>query len=484
MIERASIDRSDLEAELAKFREAEPAYDSTSQLDELRSTDYARLDRLGQVYLDYTGGGLYAESQIRQHLTLLSEHVFGNPHSTNPTSMAMTRLVEQTREYILEFFNGSPNEYVVIFTLNATGALKLVGESYPFGPGDQYLLTFDNHNSVNGIREFAKAKGAEITYVPVLPPDLHVDAETLGTAFDRQHANGNNLFAFPAQSNFSGVQHPLGWIDLARSKGWDVLVDCAAFAPTNALDLSRWHPDFVSLSFYKIFGYPTGIGCLIARKAAMARLQRPWYAGGTISFSSVQAALAEGGGFYLTPGSAGFEDGTLNYLGIPAVEIGLKHVRKIGIETIHQRVICLTRWLLEKLAGLRHVNGRQMIQIHGPVSTHGRGGNISMNFFAPDGNLIDCRTIENYASQQNISIRSGCHCNPGAREVALAISEESMVSCFRDKTRMSFEEFQHIIDGKTAGAARVSVGLATTFADIYQYWQFARCFLDKPWSEI
>ena len=64
----------------------------------------------------------------------------------------MTRLVEQARDYVLQYFNASADEYMVIFTLNATGALKLAGESYPFGAGDTYLLTSDNHNSVNGIR--------------------------------------------------------------------------------------------------------------------------------------------------------------------------------------------------------------------------------------------------------------------------------------------------------------------------------------------
>ena len=60
--------------------------------------------------------------------------MFGNPHSTNPTSAATTELVERARAYVLEFFNASPDEYVAIFTPNATGALKLVGESYPFAP--------------------------------------------------------------------------------------------------------------------------------------------------------------------------------------------------------------------------------------------------------------------------------------------------------------------------------------------------------------
>ena len=68
---------------------------------------------------------------------------------------------------------------LVIFTQNASGALKLVGESYPFGPGDRYLLTFDNHNSVNGIREFARAKGAEVIYAPVIPPDMYIDDDKL-----------------------------------------------------------------------------------------------------------------------------------------------------------------------------------------------------------------------------------------------------------------------------------------------------------------
>src|SRR5690242_2972638 len=100
-----------MEAALTAFRRAYPAYDSTGRLDELRATEYGRLDRQGHVYLDYTGGGLYAECQVRDHLALLSEAVLGNPHSRNLTSMAMTRLVEQARAYVLRYFNASPDEY-------------------------------------------------------------------------------------------------------------------------------------------------------------------------------------------------------------------------------------------------------------------------------------------------------------------------------------------------------------------------------------
>ncbi|MCP4693022.1 MAG: aminotransferase class V-fold PLP-dependent enzyme, partial [Desulfobacterales bacterium] len=117
-----------------------------------------------------------------------------------------------------------------------------------------------------------------------------------------------NLFAFPAQSNFSGVQHPLEWIEAARARGWDVLVDAAAFAPTNRLDPGRWKPDFVPISFYKIFGYPTGVGCLVARKKVLARPRRSWFAGGAVSAASIR-----GDAHFLYEGTAAFEDGTVNY---------------------------------------------------------------------------------------------------------------------------------------------------------------------------
>ena len=456
------------------FRQAYPAFDSTRKLDELRATEYARLDRQGHVYLDYTGGGLYAECQLRDHMALLCDGVFGNPHSKNLTSLAMTQLVEQTREYVLQYFNASPAEYMVIFTQNSTGALKLIGESYPFGPGDTYLLTFDNHNSVNGVREFARSKGATVTYIPIVPPDLRVDVRQLAQNLEEAHPGKNNLFAYPAQSNFTGVQHPLEWIAEAQSKGWDVLLDAASFAPSNRLDLSRWHPDFVDLSFYKIFGYPTGTGCLLVRKTTARKLRRPWYAGGTITFSSVVAF-----DHYLTPGPAGFEDGTVNYLSLPAVEIGLKWIESIGIDLIHTRVMCLTGWLIDQLLALRHSNGNPVIRLYGPPNTHRRGGTIQVNFFDRAGKLIDCNDVERMANEEHISLRAGCHCNPGAREIALGFTKEDLAVCFRDKDRLTFEQFLHVIDGKTTGALRASIGLATTFADVYRYLQFAETFIDS-----
>src|SRR4051794_21319030 len=187
--------QDEADAAFLAFRRDYPVYDATRALDTLRATEYARLDRQGHVYLDYTGGGLYAESQLRDHLALLQDLVFGNPHSKNLTSLAMTELVERARAAVLHYFNASPDEYEAIFTPNATGALRLVGEAYPFAPGGHYLLTADNHNSVNGIREFARARGATVTYLPLVAPDLRADPDALARGLDLAHPGGHRLFA-------------------------------------------------------------------------------------------------------------------------------------------------------------------------------------------------------------------------------------------------------------------------------------------------
>jgi molybdenum cofactor sulfurtransferase len=456
-----------------RFLETYPAYRSTGHLDVLRDTEYARLDQQGQIYLDYTGGSLHAATQLHEHLALLHDNVFGNPHSTNPTSQAMTELVERTRATVGAFLHADPDEYEVIFTPNASGALRLVGEAYPFAPGGELLLSADNHNSVNGLREFARAKGVTYRYAPLQPHDLRLEEAALDALLAAPGVGAQRLFAYPAQSNFSGVQHSLEWIEHAQAQGWDVLLDAAAFLPTNSLDLSRWHPDFVSLSFYKLFGYPTGIGALVARRSALAKLRRPWFAGGTITLASVL-----GDGHILAEGAAGFEDGTVNYLSIPAVAIGLRHLAAAGTDIIQARVRCLTGWLLEELAALRHRNGVRLITVHGPPSTDGRGGTLALSFHDTKGRRINPAMIERAANAARISLRTGCFCNPGAAEYARGLTSAELTPLMHANPPPTRAQFLEALGERAPGAVRVSLGIASNFADAHAFLQLACGYLD------
>lgn len=474
------------------FHEAHPTYQNSVSIDHLRRKEYHNLDKDGHIYLDYTGGGLYAEFQLQEHFELLRHNIFGNPHSISPTSSAITKLDEQARASVLQFFNASPEEYTVIFTANSSHALKLLGEAYPFAPDGELALLWDNHNSVHGIREFAKAKGASVKYVPVSSPDLLADEALLWAALEPEKARATDdkaparLFAYPAQSNFSGVQHPLEWIATAQARGWHVLLDAASFVPTNRLDLSKWHPDFVPVSFYKMFGYPTGVGCLIARKASLSQLKRPWFAGGTVWGVTVQTQRN-----VLSEGNEAFEDGTVNYLSLPAVEIGLKHLANVGMEMIHERVICLTDWLLKSLLSLYHHNGKPLIRIYGPQTTQQRGGTISFNFIDVKGLIVDERIVDQRAAQYQLSLRTGCFCNPGAGEAAFNLSERSLLLAFDRNTEhmqqhgvmKKWDDFLVDMGMPNGGAIRVSLGLVTNFADVYRFIHFTYSFLNRVPTE-
>jgi molybdenum cofactor sulfurtransferase len=474
-----ALERDDLALaeSCAQFRRAYPGYEGTARLDDLRTRDYARLDRTGQVYLDYTGAGLYAESQVTRHAEFLRAHVLGNPHSASPTSDTTTQAVERVRRRVLAYFNAPAELYTVVFTLNATGAIKHVGECFPFAARSRCLLTADNHNSVNGIREFAERRGADVQYVSLTMPDLRIDRAALGACLAQADPHVANLFAYPAQSNFSGVKHPLEFVREAQDQGWRVLLDAAAFVPTNRLDVARVRPDFVSVSFYKMFGYPTGVGCLIARTEALAALRRPWFAGGTVNFASVRGRT-----HILAPREAGFEDGTLNFLDIAAVEIGLDHIEAVGIDCIATRVHCLTGWLLARLLELRHSNGRHMVRIYGPAAMEARGATITMNFYDPDGHLLDYRRVEELAAGEGLSLRTGCFCNPGAGEVAEGLTAEDMREAAATGTDMSLPRFLQFIQhrgGRSAGAIRASLGIASNFADAYRFYRFAADLRDQ-----
>ncbi|TDQ54969.1 aminotransferase class V-fold PLP-dependent enzyme [Actinorugispora endophytica] len=466
--------------EQTDFLDAYPGYVDTAGLDELRAAEYRYLDENGHLYLDYTGGGLPAEAQIRAHAQRVARGCFGNPHSTSPASTASTELVERARAAVLRYFNAQPEEYAAVFTANATGACRLVGEAYPFQPGRRFVQLVDNHNSVNGIREFARSRGAQIDTVGLTGPELRGDEEGVRAALSRpvpptlRPAGRSGLLAYPAQSNFTGVQHPLGWIETAHDHGFDVLLDAAAYAPANRIDLGETKPDFMPVSWYKIFGYPTGLGCLVVRREALARLERPWFSGGTIRSASVA-----GDWHHPAEGESAFEDGTLNYLSIPDVEVGLRWLSGIGVETVRARVRCLTGWLLDRLTAARHATGEPLARVYGPVTTEARGGTVAFNFLDPAGTVVDERVVARDAAARRISLRTGCFCNPGAGEAAFELDRDVLASRAL-RTAATLDDVMSALGMPSGGAIRVSTGLVSNIADVSRFLDFALAtYLDR-----
>jgi molybdenum cofactor sulfurtransferase len=437
----------------------------------LRKSQYSRLDMNEHVYLDYTGGNLHPDYLVKQHYRFLQNAVYGNPHSVNPASRLADHYIELSRTAILDFFNA--HDYYCIFTSNATMALQIVGECYQFSQQSHFLLTADNHNSVNGIREYCKTSGCHFTYTPMNFRDLTINETELNKNLDLFPGSINKLFAYPAQSNASGVRHSLNWIRKAQDRGWNVLLDAAAFVPTSALDLSKHQPDFVCMSFYKMFGYPTGIGCLLVKKTKFNLLRKPWYAGGTITLSA-NAYSAH----FLRNGHARFENGTLNYLEIPAIKTGLDFLTGIGMENICTQIKLLSDKFLKSVLPITHDNGQPLIKLYGPQNSENRGANFLINFFDDAGIQYPCTFIEQLAGENNLSIRTGCFCNPGIDELNNGISESQLRKYFTSRSDGDYDDMISVL-GKTRGAIRISLGLPANESDIQRFVAFCEGFIGK-----
>jgi selenocysteine lyase/cysteine desulfurase len=405
---------------------------------------------------------LYAERQVRAHAELLSRSVFGNPHSENPASRESTRIIEAARAQVLRFLDASAEDYAVIFTANASAAIKLVAESFPFGKDASLVLTADNHNSINGIREYARKAGAPVHYLP-LDGELRLDRPEL--RLSRFAPRERGLFAFPAQSNFSGVKHPLSLVRRAQSLGYQVLIDAAAFVPSSPLSLRSVPADFVALSFYKVFGFPTGVGALVARHDSLSGLTRPWFAGGTLEYASVQNDRH----LLRSPGDGAFEDGTPAFLSIAALDEGFKLLDEVCMRRLNTHVMRLTAYLLDGLRRLKHSNGSPLVKLYGPRNMQDRGPTIAFNVLDRAGHAIPFSNVEDRARDEGVSLRGGCFCNPGASESAFGFRADHLARCLDQvsDTGFSIERLAECLGpGVPVGAVRASLGLPSTFGDV------------------
>uniref|UniRef100_A0A2K5UYE8 Molybdenum cofactor sulfurase n=1 Tax=Macaca fascicularis TaxID=9541 RepID=A0A2K5UYE8_MACFA len=450
-------------------------------LRELRARESGRL--AGTVYLDHAGATLFSQSQLESFTNDLMENTYGNPHSQNISSKLTYDTVEQVRYRILAHFHTTAEDYTVIFTSGSTAALKLVAEAFPWvsqGPessGSQFCYLTDSHTSVVGMRNVTMA--INVTSTPVRPEDLW-SAEERGASVSDPDCQLPHLFCYPAQSNFSGVRYPLSWIEEVKSGRlhpvstpgkWFVLLDAASYVSTSPLDLSAHQADFVPISFYKIFGFPTGLGALLVHNRAAPLLRKTYFGGGTAS------AYLAGEDFYIPRPSVAqrFEDGTISFLDVIALKHGFDTLERLtgGMENIKQHTFTLAQYTYVALSSLRYPNGAAVVRIYSDSefsSPEVQGPIINFNVLDDKGNIIGYSQVDKMASLYNIHLRTGCFCNTGACQRHLGISNEMVRKNFQAGHVCG--DNMDLIDGQPTGSVRISFGYMSTLDDVQAFLRF------------
>jgi molybdenum cofactor sulfurtransferase len=391
----------------------------------------------------------------------------------------------------LEHFKASIHgEWDVIFTANATAGIKLVGDAFPWtrssatsnGTTRASKLTIlrEAHTSLVGLRGIAHndARGnidvetidqrqleqlletppkkdqiqlkhrrdhssTQTTFHPSPPPSPN--ASTRHLVMDSNNNDNSepiyNLFAYPAQCNFGGRRFPLSWpaqikdrLDTPTQKNL-VLLDAASYVMTAELDLSDHSssPDFVVVSFYKMFGFPTGLGAVIVKTELSSKLRKSYFGGGTVSAITSEESWQ----VYRTSLHGRFEDGTLNFLDIVALDLAFDSMREIygSYSTISPHVAALHKFLYRSMMSLNHYNGAPLCDIYVESSDMGSdlvdnlstyGPILNFNLRRSNGQWIGYGDVERLASMKDIHVRTGGFCNPGSMQRWLDLSAEEV----------------------------------------------------------
>ena len=442
------------------------AYDA--YVEEMRKVQYPMLK--DATYLDHAGTTLYSKVLMDRFHSDMMGSLFGNPHSASPSSQLSTQLVEDTRLQLLRFFNADPMEYDLVFTANATAAIKLVMEAFRAQDGGfWYGYHVDSHTSLVGVRESAEEHRC-------FESDGEVERwiETSG----QDTATRTKLFAYPAQSNMNGRRLPLDWtsrIQSASTSRCYKLLDAAAYASTSPLDLGTLDvkPDFVALSLYKIFGFPD-LGALVVRKASAHIFSgRQYFGGGTVDM--VVSLKEQWHAPKTSTVHEQLEDGSLPIHSIIALKAAIQtHSELFGtMQQVARHTEMLAQRLHDELAAMKHSNGVPAATVYGDRESP-CGPVVAFNMRNSQGDWVSTYEVEKTATVKRIHIRTGGLCNPGGIATSLGLEPWEMRDNFFSGQRCGGEN--DIMNGKPTGMVRVSLGAMSVLGDVENFLCFIKEF--------
>jgi molybdenum cofactor sulfurtransferase len=439
-----------------------------------------------EVFLDYAGSALPWQSQLQASSHLL----LGNPHShIGPTASRTLQQIERVRQQLLELWDATPDllagfprtvtdgeqqhpGYHMFFTSGTTEALRMVAEHFDFTPQQSlFACPAASHTSVVGMRECAIRAGASFR--------VWNRSEEM---FDILHTAPNStqhLVVLPLECNFSGDRLESHVYEAFRTQpGWCVGLDMAKAACTERISLKTWDPDFAVVSFYKIFGAPTGLGALLVKKqstlAAMLLSPDPnaYFGGGTVHVVTPSRDYV-----VRKTTEHNLRGGTSHFRGICELAYGLGTLQKLGgMAAIRNHTRVLTRELVRRLRLLRHAStGQSAIVLYGAWAdpqTLNRdecpGPTVTFNVLREDGmTYVGYHEIAQLAALHTppIQFRVGCFCNPGGCQQALGWSDEEIISNFEQLGHVCGDDVD-LIEGKPTGAVRISLGKDSMWEDI------------------
>jgi selenocysteine lyase/cysteine desulfurase len=314
-------------------------------------------------------------------------------YERGPTPEARTTLMhgrEDARKLLADALRVTPEE--IVLTRNTTEGNNFVSSGLALGPGDEVVVSSDNHPSnLNAWRQKAARFG--FTVVAVAPPAAHPGAAGYVELFTNAFTPRTKVLAITYVSSNSGDLLPVADLcRVARERGVLSLVDGAQAFGVIDVNLGDMRPDFFTGSMHKWPCGPKEKGVLFVNRAVQDRISPTIVGvyGGAVGISRTFEA-----------------EGQRDDAAIAAVVEALNFQGTIGRAVIEQRARSLASHLMTEL---RKLDGVQLWTDPAP------GRSAAIVIFKP-GALDPRKLGDALAAKERIvvTVRGGNGANPGLR---------------------------------------------------------------------
>lgn len=349
-------------------------------------------------------------------------------------SRAATAAYEGARESIRSFVNGREDAAVII-TRNTTDSINLLAGSLPEGT---HVVAFAGEHHAN----LLPWRRIGVRYLPVPETPAEMIETLAATLRDLPQCDDPHLVAVTGASNVTGEIWPLAEIaEIAHEHGARLLVDAAQLAPHAPIDMQRDGIDYLALSGHKLYA-PYGAGALIGHRDWLATGD-PFLRGG----GAVQVVTLDDTVWAELPDRQ--EAGSPNVIGAVALGVACDTLAAAGMAAIAAEEAELLAYARGRLGG---VDGFRHYRVW--PADHPRVGLMTFSL----GDMPYDLLAAVLSAEHGIGIRHGCFC---AHPLMMRLLKVDDTEAHRliDETRAGHHP-------RLPGAARMSLGLASTRADV------------------
>jgi selenocysteine lyase/cysteine desulfurase len=175
------------------------------------------------------------------------------------------------KKELAAFLNVSDEE--IIITRNATEALNIAIQGYPFRPDDEVLISqLDYFSMIETFQMMGKRGQLKINQIEL--PLLPENEDEIVEAYRRAITPRTRVILLTHVSNINGLIVPVAKISaIAREKGIDTITDSAHALGQIVFNIRELGSDFVGMNLHKWMGNPVGAGVLYIKKERIKEMK-------------------------------------------------------------------------------------------------------------------------------------------------------------------------------------------------------------------